>query len=303
VTSPEDGRSWPQSIEELADGLRRQGYLADEALATVVFVACRLGRPLLLEGEAGVGKTELARALAEAGQSSLYRVQCYEGIDVNQALYDWDFRRQILYIRSVEAAGGGPDASQGEVFDRAFLIERPILKALRHEGPTPAVLLIDEIDRADEAFEAFLLEVLADYQVTIPEVGTIAARRRPRVVITSNRTRELHDATKRRCLYHWLEWPSLDREVAIVQARVPGAPQYLAEQVCRAVQRLRRMDLYKAPGIAETIDWVETVLTLGRAKLDPDLARRSLGAVLKNEQDYRRVASTDLEALLRDDVA
>jgi MoxR-like ATPase len=301
-------RSWPGTIDEIDEGLRGQGYLPDEALATVVFVACDLGRPLLVEGEAGVGKTELAKALAGAAGTKLVRLQCYEGIDAGQALYDWDFRRQILYLRSLEAAGTGGGAGavaamQAELFDRAFLIERPVLQALQHRGRRPAVLLIDEIDRADEAFEAFLLEVLSDYQVTVPEVGTIRARRRPWVVITSNRTRELHDATKRRCLYHWLDWPNLEREVAIVAARVPGVPEALARQVCLAVERLRRMELYKSPGIAETIDWVQTVLSLGRARLDPDLARRSLGAVLKNEQDYKRVASSDLETLLTDQVA
>jgi MoxR-like ATPase len=295
--------NWPASIAELADGLRRQGYLPDEALATVVFVACSLGRPVLLEGEAGVGKTELAKALAGAAGTALFRLQCYEGIDVNQALYDWDFRRQMLYIRSLEATGAEVRPGQAELFDRAFLIERPIMQALQHAGPRPAVLLIDEIDRSDEAFEAFLLEVLSDFQVTVPEIGTITVERRPWVVITSNRTRELHDATKRRCLYNWLDSPSLEREVEIVLARVPGVPLALAQQLCRAVQRLRGMELYKAPGISETLDWVLTVLALGERKLSPELARRSLGAVLKNEQDYKRLAASDLAALLADEVA
>ena len=301
--SPATGERWPSSIEELSDGLRSQGYLPDDALSTVVFVACDLGRPVLLEGEAGVGKTELAKALAGAAGTTLFRLQCYEGIDVNQALYDWDFRRQLLYIRSLEATGAEIRAGQSELFDRAFLLERPILQALQHTGPRPAVLLIDEIDRSDEAFEAFLLEVLSDFQVTVPEIGPIRAERRPWVVITSNRTRELHDATKRRCLYHWLDSPTLDREVEIVLARVPGVPLSLAQQLCGAVQRLRRMDLYKVPGISETLDWVQTVLTLGERELTAELAGRSLGAVLKNEQDYKRVAGSDLSALVRDEVA
>ena len=298
--SPPGPSRWPAGIAEVEDGLRGQGYLPDEALATVLFVSCDLGRPLLLEGEAGVGKTEVAKALAAAAGTVLYRLQCYEGIDVSQALYDWDFRRQILYLRSVEDTA--IKTSQAELFDPAFLVERPIMKALRHDGPRPAVLLLDEIDRADEAFEAFLLEVLSDYQVTVPELGTISARQRPWVIITSNRTRELHDATKRRCLYHWIDWPTLEREVAIVLARVPHAPAVLAEQVTRAVQRLRRMDLYKSPGIAETLDWVETVLSLGEGKLDVELARRSLGAVLKNEQDYKRLVSSDVSTLIADGV-
>jgi MoxR-like ATPase len=295
---------WPASSDELVAGLEGAGYLADEALATVVFVASRLGRPVLLEGEPGVGKTELAKALAAAAGTRLFRLQCHEGIDIGQALYDWDFRRQLLYIRSTEASGAAADKhDQAELFDRSFLIERPIMQALRYEGDRPAVLLIDEVDRADEAFEAFLLEVLSDFQVTVPEIGTVAARQRPWVIMTSNRTRELHDATKRRCLYHWLDWPTIDREVQIVQARVPEAPLALAWQLCHAVRKLRGMELYKSPGIAETLDWVETVLALGRDRVDEELAQRSLGAVLKNEQDYKRIAGADLAGLLSDDVA
>jgi len=270
--------------------MRRAGYLADRGLATAILLALRLPRPLLLEGEAGVGKTEVARVLAAILDTVLIRLQCYEGIDVHQALYEWNHARQLLHIRLAEAAHQ-TDLNQMEqaLFSEPFLIRRPLLAALNHRGERPAVLLIDEIDRADDEFEAFLLEFLSDFAVTIPELGTIVAERPPIVIITSNRTRDLHDALKRRCLYHWIDHPAYERELAIVRARVPAVPELLARQVTRAVQALRRMDLYKRPGGAETLDWAEVLLTLGVQHLDEATAKATLGAVLKYHEDQVRV--------------
>ncbi len=253
--------------------------MADEALAVAVFLAIDLEQPLLLEGEAGVGKTETAKALAEATGSRLIRLQCHEGIDVASALYDWDYPRQLLEIRAAEAAGRDP----GELFRRELLIRRPLLEALEHEGPV--VLLIDELDRADDEFEAFLLELLAEFQVTIPELGTIAARGRPVVILTSNRTRELHDALKRRCLYHWIDYPDRAREAEIVHTRLPGVPDEIADRVCAAVARLRGEELYKLPGVGETISWARALLALGD---DADLDE-TIGAALKVREDIARV--------------
>jgi MoxR-like ATPase len=257
--------------------LARQRYLADEGLAVAVFLALDLGEPLLLEGEAGVGKTETAKALAAATGARLIRLQCHEGIDVHSALYDWDYPRQLLAVRAAE---GGVE--QDDLFRREFLLRRPLLEAIEH--PDPVVLLIDEIDRADDEFEAFLLELLSDFQVTIPELGTIEARTRPTVVVTSNRTRELHDALKRRCLYHWIEYPSRERETEIVHARLPGVADEIAERVCEAVARLRDQDLYKAPGIGETIAWARALGALGEGDLE-----RTLGVALKVREDIERV--------------
>jgi MoxR-like ATPase len=276
--------------DAVADVLRGTGYLCDEALATITFLGLRMQRPLLLEGEPGTGKTSLAEAMAEALGAPLIRLQCYEGIDATQALYDWDFPRQILHLRTLEALrGGAADVAETEksLYDERFLLARPVLRALRE---SPAVLLIDEVDRADDEFEAFLLEVLSTYQVTIPELGTIQAAQPPFVVLTSNRTRELHDALKRRCLYHWIDHPGLDREVAIVRSREPDVSEALARQVVHAVQQLRsRDDLLKPPGVAETLDWVRALQRLGSTELDLATAAATLGAIVKYREDTDRV--------------
>ncbi len=276
-----------ESPAELARRLDAEGYLADEGLATACYLALALPRPLFVEGEAGVGKTSLAHALAALLDAPLIRLQCYEGIDASQALYDWDFPRQLMHLRTAEAAGraGDPDALEDELYSRRFLIARPLLAALE---TSPAVLLVDEVDRADDEFEAFLLEVLSDFTVTIPEIGTVHAEVPPAVVVTSNRTREVHDALKRRCLYHWLEHPTFDREVAIIRRRLPEASQALGRQVATAVQRLRHEDLVKPPGVAETLDWTEALLALGAERLDPHTATLTLGSVLKYREDQDR---------------
>jgi MoxR-like ATPase len=282
---------------DVADRLRETGYLADEGLATITYLALAMGRPLLLEGEPGTGKTALAEALAELVGVPLIRLQCYEGIDSSQALYDWDFPRQILHLRATEAASGtvDVDALERSLFDDRFLLDRPILRALR---TAPAVLLVDEIDRADDEFEAFLLEVLSTYQVSIPEYGVVKAVTPPLVVLTSNRTRELHDALKRRCLYHWIDHPGPAREVEIVRSRLPEVSQALAEQVTRAVQRIRQADdILKPPGVAETLDWARALQALGRSELDLSTAASTLGAVLKYREDADRVRD-QLDAML-----
>jgi MoxR-like ATPase len=266
----------PQDVSRALEG---EGYLADQGLATSAYLAFALEQPLLLEGEAGVGKTEVARALAAAMGASLIRLQCHEGIDLHHAVYDWDYQRQLLAIRAAEA--GAPPR---ELFGPEFLLRRPLLEALEHDGG-PAVLLIDEIDRADDEFEAFLLEFLADFAITIPELGTIAAAHRPLVVLTSNRTRELHDALKRRCLYHWIDYPTPEREAEIVRTRLPGVPEEVAARVCAAVARLRERELYKLPGVGETITWARALLALdGTASLDD-----TLGVALKVREDIDRV--------------
>jgi MoxR-like ATPase len=266
------------STEDVSAALAGEGYLADQGLATAAYLAYALEQPLLLEGEAGVGKTEVARALASATGAALIRLQCHEGIDLHHAVYDWDYQRQLLAIRAAEAG-----APARELFGPEFLLRRPLLEALEHDGP--AVLLIDEIDRADDEFEAFLLEFLADFAITIPELGTIAAAHRPLVVLTSNRTRELHDALKRRCLYHWIDYPTPEREAEIVQTRLPGVPAEVAARVCGAVARLRERELYKLPGVGETITWARALLALdGSASLDD-----TLGVALKVREDIDRV--------------
>jgi MoxR-like ATPase len=288
----------PESIEALTDALAERAYLADRGLATVLHVALALQKPLLLEGEAGVGKTEVAKTLADVLGARLIRLQCYEGIDVAHALYDWSYARQMLYIRTLETGGGMPTGALAEVFGRDFLLRRPLLDAIEHDDPVPPVLLVDEIDRADDEFEAFLLELLSDFQVTIPEIGTIEARMRPVVILTSNRTRELHDALKRRCLYHWIGHPSLEREIAIVRARVPGVPERLAAQAAAFVERLRELDVEKLPGVAETIDWATALAALGEQELEAELVDATLGAVLKHHEDLQRVRDRGLAELV-----
>jgi MoxR-like ATPase len=279
-----------RSIEELIAAFRARGYICDRSLATAVFLALELERPLLLEGEAGVGKTELAKVLADVLETRLIRLQCYEGLDVNTAVYEWNYPRQMLEIRLLEARGEIDRAKAHDIFGPEFLIRRPLLQALEASADgEPPVLLIDEIDRADEEFEAYLLEILSDFQVTVPEIGTIRADRPPRVVLTSNRTREVHDALKRRCLYHWIDYPSPEREIEIVRARVPGVPEALAEAVVAFVGRLRSADLTKVPGVAETIDWAAALLALGAAELDPATVDETLGVVLKYEEDVRQI--------------
>ena len=273
----------PASPVELGAALEAQAYLADRGLATAMFLALSLGRPLLLEGEAGVGKTEAAKALAASFGVDLVRLQCYEGIDASQALYEWDYARQLLHIRALSEHAANDDRAVDELFGPRFLLERPLLKALR--AGDRAVLLIDEIDRADDEFEAFLLEILSDFQVTVPEIGTIRAEVPPAVIVTSNRTRELHDALKRRCLYHWIDYPSPEREVEIVRTRAPDVAGRLATAVTQAVARLRRLDLAKPPGVAETIDWAHALTLLGATTLDEASAADTLGAVVKDHDD------------------
>ncbi len=278
---------------DVSTALIGQGYLPDDGISTTVFLAMTLQRPLLLEGEAGVGKTELAKALSSMTNAPLLRLQCYEGIDVNQAVYDWDYARQLLHVRAAEATGESAqltaDALESELYGERFLIKRAVLQAIEPtEGPPP-VLLIDEIDRADDEFEAYLLEVLSDFQITIPEVGVFTTDRPPLVVLTSNRTRDVHDALKRRCLYHWVEHPDFEREVAIVKMRVPSIDDALATQVAAAVEELRDLNLYKPPGVAETIDWATALGRLGINELDDDSVQNTLGAVLKYREDMQRV--------------
>ena len=301
MTDPEaaaERRGYPRDVELLRDELRRrEGYIADRGLATALVVALRLHRPVLLEGEVGVGKTEAAKALARAYGRRLIRLQCYEGIDASQAMYEWDYARQMLHVRALSAAGGAFDeASVDKLFGPRFLLERPLLDAVR--AGDDAVLLIDEVDRADDEFEAFLLEILSDFQITIPEVGTITAASPPAVILTSNRTRELHDALRRRCLYHWLGYPSAEREVEIVLSRAPSAAAELTRKVVAAVHRLREMELAKPPGVAETIDWVASLDVLGERDLTVAAARDTLGAVIKDRDDLD-LARDSLEEIVR----
>ena len=281
---------------EVRARLEKTGYLVDDGLAVACFLALRLHRPLFCEGDAGVGKTALASALAEAMDAPLIRLQCYEGIDASQALYDWDFPRQLLHLRAAEAAGvTDADRLEGELYDRRFLVTRPLLRALETQ---PSVLLVDEIDRADDEFEAFLLELLSEYTITIPELGTLRAQVPPVVVLTSNRTREVHDALKRRCLYHWFDHPGFTRELAIVRRRLPRVTERLTEQVTALAQALRAEDLVKPPGVAETIDWAEALDALGATEVDAELAVATLGSVLKYREDTQRARGLDLAAIL-----
>jgi len=292
------------SADAIQDAFREHGYIADRSIATAVFLGLQLGRPLLLEGEAGVGKTELAKVLAASLGARLIRLQCYEGLDVNTAVYEWNYPRQMMEIRLLEARGEADHATAHDIFGPEFLIKRPLLQALEAsaDGEAP-VLLIDEIDRADEEFEAYLLEILSDFQVTVPEIGTIKADKPPRVILTSNRTREVHDALKRRCLYHWIDYPSAAKEFEIVQARVPGAPEELARAVVGFIHRLREADLTKVPGIAETLDWAAALMALGAAALTPEVVDETLGVVLKYEEDIRQVRGDTVKTYLAEAAA
>jgi len=278
------------SIDALIASLERHQYIADRGLATAMYLSLKLQRPLLLEGEAGVGKTEVAKVLASAFGTPLIRLQCYEGLDISHAVYEWNYSRQLLEIRLREAAGKvDREVTARDLFSDGFLIKRPILQALTQAGPMPPVLLIDELDRADQEFEGFLLEMLADYQVTIPELGTVKAEHPPVVIITSNRTRELHDALKRRCLYCWIDYPSYDKELRIVMTKVPETSARLAAQVTRFVQELRHVDLYKSAGVSETLDWVAALVALDKVELDAETVDRTLGVLLKNQEDIAAV--------------
>jgi MoxR-like ATPase len=295
-----------ETVDDVVAGLAAHDYLADEGLATAVLLALRLERPLFLEGDAGVGKTEVAKALSAWTGGRLVRLQCYEGIDASQALYEWDHARQLLHLRAAEAAGRasatGVEALEDELYDERFLVRRPLLQALDGVGDgsaPPPVLLIDEIDRADDEFEAFLLELLSDWAVTIPELGTVCAIVPPVTVLTSNRTRDVHDALKRRCLYHWVNQPDVEREVAIVRLRAPEVPATLARDVAMAVAEVRTFGLYKPPGIAETIDWARALATLGRTTLDPKAASATLGSVVKYREDEQRVRDHGIDELVR----
>jgi MoxR-like ATPase len=291
------------TIEGLQAAFRARDYVADRGLSTSVFLALALGRPLLLEGEAGVGKTQLAKTLAETLDTRLIRLQCYEGLDVTTAVYEWNYARQMLEIRLLEARGEIEQATAHDIFGPAFLLKRPLLQALEATDGNAPVLLIDEIDRADEEFEAYLLEILSDFQVTVPEIGTIRAERPPRVVLTSNRTREVHDALKRRCLYHWIDYPSVAKEYEIVLARLPGVPEILAREVVAFVHRLRAADLTKVPGVAETLDWAAALMALGARDLAPGIVDDTLGVLLKYEEDVRAVRGAAGAAYLAEAVA
>lgn len=284
------------SIDELQKSLRQFNYVAERGLATSVYLSAKLQRPLFLEGEAGVGKTEVAKVMAGVLDTDLIRLQCYEGLDVSHAVYEWNYTRQILHLRLVEAQGERP--TEAELFDEAFLLKRPLLQAIESSRDKPPVLLIDEIDRSDEEFEAYLLEVLSDFQITIPELGTVRAEERPFVVLTSNRTREVHDALKRRCLYYWIDYPSFEKEMEIVTTKVPAAPEALARQVTAFVQELRREDLYKIPGVAETLDWIAALVALDRKALDFEVIEDTLGVVLKYQDDVAKVSGETARQIL-----
>ena len=291
----------PQSIEETEALLAGGNYVADRALATTLFLSLKMGRPLFLEGEAGVGKTEIAKVLATGLDRKLIRLQCYQGLDVSSAVYEWNYSRQMIEIRLAEAAGTvEKEKLAGNLFSEEFLIERPLLVSLRDDERGPPVLLIDELDRTDEPFEAFLLEILSDFQISIPEIGTIAAKQPPLVIITSNRTREIHDALKRRCLYHWVDFPDAQRELAIVRQKLPGIEQALQAQLVAFVQKLRQQDLFKLPGIAETLDWADALVQLDQVSLDTEAVDNTLGALLKYQDDIARIRGAEAARLLEE---
>jgi MoxR-like ATPase len=289
------------TVDEVRDALEQHGYLPDEGLATSIFLALSLPRPLLLEGEAGVGKTEVAKVLARWTGGELLRLQCYEGIDAAQAVYEWDYSRQLLHLRAVEASGG--TVVEDELYSERFLVRRPLLRAIDHGEGTPPVLLVDEVDRADDEFEAFLLEILSDYAVTVPELGEMRAAVPPVVILTSNRTRDVHDALKRRCLYHWIDHPDFERELAIVRLKVPGVRETLAREVAAAVEALRGLELYKPPGVAETIDWAGALTRLGQDHLDERAVQATLGTILKYREDQARVREHGVAAIVETAVA
>jgi MoxR-like ATPase len=291
-----------ETVDDVRAALAEHDYLADEGLATAVFLAIRLQRPLLLEGEAGVGKTEVAKVLSRWTGGELVRLQCYEGIDAAQAVYEWDYSRQLLHLRAVEAGGG--EVVEDELYSERFLVKRPLLRAIAYEHDAigtvpPPVLLVDEVDRADDEFEAFLLEILSDYTVTVPELGTFAPTVPPLVIVTSNRTRDVHDALKRRCLYHWIAHPDFDRELAILRVRAPEVPAVLAQQVAAAVEGLRELELYKPPGVAETIDWANALAALGRTEIDERTVEFTLGTILKYREDQERTRAHGLDELVQ----
>jgi len=287
------------SIDEVLGALEGERYVAERSLGVAIHLALQLGKPLFLEGEAGVGKTEVAKVLASILDTRLIRLQCYEGLDVNHAVYEWDYPKQMLAIRLIEAGSGGEQIEVDDIMSRDYLVPRPLLQAVEASaGGERPVLLIDELDRADEEFEAYLLELLSDFQVTIPEIGTIVADQPPVIVLTSNRTREIHDALKRRCIYHWIEYPDFDREVAIVMRKVPNVPEALAADLAQAMEKLRKMDLYKPPGVAETLDWAAALAVLGTKRLDPEAVDDTIGVILKYQEDIERVRSGGTEQLL-----
>ncbi len=306
MTPPSSGGSKDRSssepnfstVEAVQECIRQNNYIADHTLATTLFLAIMLEKPLFLEGEAGVGKTELAKVLAVALDTELIRLQCYEGLDSNSALYEWNYAKQLLHIKMGEGKNEDAKKVEQDIFSKDYLIERPLLRALIHSKDKPVVLLIDEIDRSDEEFEAFLLEILSDYQITIPEMGTIKAGRKPIVVLTSNRTREIHDALKRRCLYLWVDYPTFEKEVEIVTTKVPEAPKKLAEQICRFMGQARTMDFYKRPGVAETLDWAQALLALHKEELDPQSVRETIGCILKYQDDIKRMEENGIDGIV-----
>ena len=293
------------TIEQVQDILRAERYICDRSLATVVYLSLIMGKPLLLEGEAGVGKTEIAKVLSKVLGAKLIRLQCYEGLDANTALYEWNYPKQMLRIKLEEVEHGDKETVETEIFTQDYLIKRPLLEAIQTDGAGPPVLLIDEIDRADMEFEAFLLEVLSDFQITIPEIGTIAARHRPYVFLTSNRTREIHDALKRRCLYHWIEYPSFEKEYEIITTKFPEVEENMAKQICAFMQKVRQMNFYKRPGVAETLDWASALIALNRRELDDKTVVETMGCVFKYREDLHHLKEQvegkqlNLEALLR----
>jgi MoxR-like ATPase len=286
------------SIEEVQRLMEAESYIADRALATTLFLAVKLEKPIFLEGEAGVGKTEVAKVLAKILQAKLIRLQCYEGLDANTALYEWNYSKQMLKIKLEEGGGRSRDELEHIIFSEEFLLKRPLLEAIMSDGAVPPVLLIDEVDRSDEEFEAFLLEVLSDFQITIPEIGTLKAEQRPFVILTSNRTREIHDALKRRCLYLWLDYPSFEKEYQIVLAKVPGIRESLAEHICRFMQKLRQVNFYKRPGIAETLDWAQALLHLSQDVLVPETIRETVGCFLKYHEDVEKFKRDEMDRVL-----